>query len=147
MPGQMRVAGQPSLRTRQLVDGRQRHAEGGPAGDETGQPAKDVAPPVAPGNATCLADGQVDLAAAGISTVLWTTGYRLSYPWLELPILDEFGFPLQRRGVTEVPGLYFLGLLWQHNQGSATLFGVGPDLRHIAEHMGLPLPDDLPVPA
>ena len=89
----------------------------------------------------------LDLAASGIWTVLWTTGYRLSYPWLELPILDELGFPRQRRGVTDVPGLYFVGLLWQHNQGSATLFGVGADTRHIAAHMGLPIPDDVPVPA
>jgi putative flavoprotein involved in K+ transport len=90
---------------------------------------------------------ELDLAAAGISTVLWTSGYRLGYPWLDLPIVDELGFPRQRRGVTDVPGLYFLGLLWQHNQGSATLFGVGADTRHIAEQMGLPLPDVAPVPA
>jgi putative flavoprotein involved in K+ transport len=89
---------------------------------------------------------ELDLAAAGISTVLWTSGYRLSFPWLALPIVDELGFPRQRRGVTEVPGLYFLGLLWQHNQGSATLFGVGADTRHIAEHMGLRLPGDVAVP-
>ena len=48
--------------------------------------------------------------------------------------------------MTEVPGLYFLGLLWQHNQASATLFGVGLDARHIAAQMGLPIREDAPAP-
>jgi putative flavoprotein involved in K+ transport len=79
----------------------------------------------------------IDLAAAGISTVLWTTGYALDYGWIELPIFDEFGYPRQRRGVTDVPGLYFVGLIWQHNQGSATLFGAGLEAAHVAGAMGL----------
>lgn len=82
--------------------------------------------------------GEVDLDAAGISTVIWTTGYRLDYRWIDLPILDEQGFPRNRRGVSDVPGLYFLGLLWQHSMGSATLFGPGIDGQHLAERMGLP---------
>src|SRR5207245_4100129 len=82
---------------------------------------------------------EVDLHDAGISTVIWTTGYALDYGWIDLPILDEQGFPRQRRGVSDVPGLYFLGLLWQHTQASATLFGVSLDARHLAEHMGLPM--------
>jgi putative flavoprotein involved in K+ transport len=81
----------------------------------------------------------LDLARAGISTVLWTTGYRLDYGWIDLPIFDEFGYPRQRRGVTEVPGLYFAGLLWQHNQLSATLPGASIETRYIAEQMGLAL--------
>ena len=87
----------------------------------------------------------LDLTRAGISTILWTTGYRREYPWLDLPIVDEFGLPRQRRGVTDVPGLYFLGLLWQTSQGSATLFGAAPDARHIAKHLGLPLPAEAPA--
>lgn len=81
----------------------------------------------------------LDLAGAGISTVLWTTGYRLDYGWIDLPIFDEFGYPRQRRGVTEVPGLYFVGLLWQHNQLSATLVGASFEAAHVAEQMGLSL--------
>lgn len=81
---------------------------------------------------------ELDLAAAGISSVIWTTGYRLDYGWIDLPILDEQGFPRQRRGVSDVPGLYFLGLLWQHNQVSATLMGPASDARHLAGAMGLP---------
>jgi putative flavoprotein involved in K+ transport len=83
---------------------------------------------------------ELDLARAGISTVVWTTGYALDYRWIDLPIFDELGFPRHRRGASEVPGLYFVGLLWQHNQASATLVGVGLEARHIAEQMGVPVP-------
>jgi putative flavoprotein involved in K+ transport len=89
---------------------------------------------------------EIDLDKAGISTVIWATGYRLDYGWIDLPIFDEQGFPRHRRGVTEVPGLYFLGLLWQHNQASATLFGAALDARHIAAQMGLPVRTDALAP-
>jgi putative flavoprotein involved in K+ transport len=79
----------------------------------------------------------LDLARAGISTVLWTTGYRPDLRWIDLPVTDEMGFPRQVRGVSEVPGLYFLGSLWQHDQASATLFGIQRDARVLAEKMGL----------
>lgn len=82
----------------------------------------------------------LDLARAGISTVLWTTGYKMDYGWIDLPIFDEFGYPAQRRGVTEVPGLYFSALLWQHNQLSATLVGAALEAAHLAEQMGLTVP-------
>lgn len=80
---------------------------------------------------------ELDLAGAGISTVVWTTGYRLDFGWIDLPIFDEFGYPRQRRGVTEVPGLYFVGLIWQHTLVSATLLGVALDVAHVAGQMGL----------
>jgi putative flavoprotein involved in K+ transport len=80
---------------------------------------------------------ELDLRRAGIGTVLWATGYGLDYGWVKAPILDEYGFPRHQRGVTDIPGLYFLGLLWQHNQASATLFGVSHDARHLAAQMGL----------
>jgi putative flavoprotein involved in K+ transport len=75
---------------------------------------------------------ELDLAREGISTVLWTTGYAPDYGWLELPILDEFGVPRHVRGVSEVPGLTFLGLLWQHNNASANLSGVAVDAEYLA---------------
>jgi putative flavoprotein involved in K+ transport len=78
---------------------------------------------------------QLDLAREGISTVIWTSGYRLDFGWIDLPILDAQGAPRNVRGVTEVPGLYFLGLPWMHDQSSATLFGVGRDGAHLAEQM------------
>jgi putative flavoprotein involved in K+ transport len=82
---------------------------------------------------------ELDLAGAGISTVLWTTGYALDYTWIDLPIFDPLGFPRQTDGLTEVPGLAFLGLLWQRNQASATLFGVGLDALVLASRLGIPV--------
>jgi putative flavoprotein involved in K+ transport len=90
-----------------------------------------------------------DLAAADVGSVLWTTGFALDFSWIQLPIFDEMGYPAQVRGVTAVPGLYFLGVAWQHNQGSAALFGVNEDAHHLARHMGLPEPATawkLPIP-
>lgn len=81
---------------------------------------------------------ELDLAAEGISTVLWTTGYGRDYSWIDGPVTDELGFPRQRRGVSEVPGLYFIGSLWQHSQASATLFGLETEARDLAQQMGLP---------
>jgi putative flavoprotein involved in K+ transport len=75
---------------------------------------------------------ELDLAAAGITTVLWTTGYAPDYGWLDLPVLGDFGLPRQVRGVSDVPGLTFLGLLWQHNQASANLAGVASDAAYLA---------------
>ena len=76
---------------------------------------------------------ELDLAAEGVSTVLWTSGYRLDFSWIDLPIFDEFGAPRHVRGVTEVAGLTFLGLPWQLNQTSATIFGVAGDAQYLAE--------------
>jgi len=92
---------------------------------------------------------ELDLAATGVNSVLWTTGFRPSWDWIDLPIFDETGYPNQTRGVTDVPGLYFLGLLWQHNLGSATLMGVNEDAHYLARQMGLPEPSSdwkLPIP-
>jgi len=91
----------------------------------------------------------LDLAAAGIATVLWTSGYRLDYSWIDLPIVDEMGFPRHRRGVSDVPGLFFLGLPWQHQLPSATLFGPHVDGAYLAAKLGLPPleePPPLPLP-
>lgn len=76
---------------------------------------------------------ELDLAAEGVATVLWTSGYRLDFSWIDLPIFDEFGAPRHVRGLTETPGLTFLGLPWQLNQGSATFFGVAADAGYLAE--------------
>jgi putative flavoprotein involved in K+ transport len=75
---------------------------------------------------------ELDLARQGISTILWTTGYAPDYRWLDLPILDEFGVPKHARGVSEVPGLSFIGLLFQHDNGSANLSGVARDAAYLA---------------
>ena len=74
----------------------------------------------------------VDLAAAGITNVVWATGYRRSYPWLRLPILDRRGEIAQYRGVTHVPGAYVLGQRFQHFRNSNFIDGVGRDAGHVA---------------
>jgi putative flavoprotein involved in K+ transport len=75
---------------------------------------------------------ELDLATEGISSVVWTSGYRLDFGWIDLPILDAQGAPRHVRGVSEVPGLFFLGIPWLHDQASATLFGVTRDAAYLA---------------
>jgi putative flavoprotein involved in K+ transport len=67
--------------------------------------------------------------------VVWATGYRPEHSWIRLPVFDEDGRLRHRRGVTEVPGLYFLGLTWQHTRGSALLGWVKDDAEYIAGHI------------
>jgi putative flavoprotein involved in K+ transport len=79
-----------------------------------------------------LTDGQV-LDVAG---VVWATGFRPNFRWIDLPILDESGYPRHNRGVVpEVEGLYFLGLLFQTSLSSSLLGGVGADARYISRHL------------
>jgi putative flavoprotein involved in K+ transport len=75
---------------------------------------------------------EIDLRSANIRTVVWATGYVLDFRWVELPIFDRSGEPIQRRGVTSAPGLYFLGLAWMHKAKSSFLYGIGEDAEHIA---------------
>lgn len=76
---------------------------------------------------------RIDLADAGVTSVMWCTGYRPAFEWIHIPVFDEAGAPIQQRGRTECPGLYFLGLHWMHSFKSGALFGVGEDAGHIAE--------------
>jgi putative flavoprotein involved in K+ transport len=64
--------------------------------------------------------------------VIWATGYRSDYSWIQLPVLGTDGHVRHRRGVTDVPGLYFLGLTWQHTRGSALIGWVKDDAEFIA---------------
>ena len=67
---------------------------------------------------------------------MWATGFRPDFGWIELPIFGEDGYPRQHRGVVErAPGVYFLGLPFQHTFASAVIGGVGKDARYIAEHL------------
>jgi putative flavoprotein involved in K+ transport len=75
---------------------------------------------------------ELDLADAGITTVIWAMGYRPDLEWVGLPFLDTDGYPIQRRGVTRVPGLYILGLDWLHTARSGLFTGVGEDAAYLA---------------
>ncbi|HET9456580.1 MAG TPA: NAD(P)-binding domain-containing protein [Candidatus Limnocylindrales bacterium] len=79
---------------------------------------------------------EIDLVAEGISTILWTSGYRLAFGrWIELPIFDDHGFPRTERGVSEIDGLGFVGVPWMTDQGSANLIGVARDAQHVVERL------------
>ena len=102
---------------------------------ETGMDMPEDSPPTDPE----LRDGyqaevilELDLGQAGISTIIWAIGYRFDYSWVRLPVFDEDGYPVQKRGVTAYPGLYFLGMAWLHTGKSGLIFGVGEDAAHIA---------------
>jgi putative flavoprotein involved in K+ transport len=70
-----------------------------------------------------------------VDAVIWATGYRPDYSWIKLPVFDEDGRLRHRRGVTHVPGLYFLGLTWQYTRGSALIGWVQEDAEFIAERI------------
>jgi putative flavoprotein involved in K+ transport len=76
--------------------------------------------------------GRLELGA-GTGTVLWATGYRRAYPWLEVPVLDAGGELVHREGVTASPGLYALGLRLQRTRKSHLFGGVGDDAALMAE--------------
>ena len=78
------------------------------------------------------ARAELDIAREGISTVIWTSGYRPAYGWVHFPVFDEMGFPIQRDGSSSVPGLYFMGVHFQRKAQSAVLYGVGEDAELVA---------------
>jgi putative flavoprotein involved in K+ transport len=78
---------------------------------------------------------ELDLDAADIAAVVWATGYRLDFGWVDLPIFDEWGYPKHKRGVTTHPGLYAVGLPWLYSEPSSVLAGVGADAEHVVKHL------------
>lgn len=78
---------------------------------------------------------EVDLVAAGISSIIWAIGFRPDYSWLEVDCLDERGKPKFRRGVTDAPGLYFIGLGWLNTWGSGRFLGIDEDSRYLVEQI------------
>ena len=77
----------------------------------------------------------LDLRANDINAVIWATGYGFDLDWLDLPVFEANGAPRQRHGVTEIAGLYFLGLQWQSRMSSSFLSGVGDDAARLAGHI------------
>ena len=77
----------------------------------------------------------IDLRRAGITTIVWATGFDRRYPWLHVPVLDEAGEIRHRRGVTPVPGLSVLGQRFQHRRSSTFLDGVRHDAAYLADHI------------
>jgi putative flavoprotein involved in K+ transport len=92
---------------------------------------KEVIPPT---RLRCV-PAEIDLKEEAITTVLWATGYRRSYPWLKVSVLDERGEIRHRRGVTDEPGLYVLGLRFLRRKNSNLIDGVGNDAVELARHL------------
>ncbi|MFD4623634.1 MSMEG_0569 family flavin-dependent oxidoreductase [Streptomyces sp. NPDC058475] len=77
----------------------------------------------------------LDLAEAGITSVVWSTGFTRDHRWIEIPAFDGRGYPMHWRGATSTPGLHFLGLPWQHSWGSGRFESVGRDAEFLADHI------------
>lgn len=78
---------------------------------------------------------EIDLVAAGITTVIWSTGFQTDYRWIEVPIFDGRGYPVHARGVTAADGLYFVGLPWLFTWGSGRFSGVAADAAFLADRI------------
>ncbi len=78
---------------------------------------------------------ELDLVKAGVTSIIWATGYAVDYSWLKVNAFDAKGKPQHQRGVSAEPGIYFLGLPWLSRRGSTFIWGVWHDAKHIADHI------------
>lgn len=78
---------------------------------------------------------ELDLKEAGITSIIWSTGFGVNYDWLKVDTFNEKGYPLHQRGVSREPGVYFVGLPWLSRRGSTFIWGVWHDAKHIADHI------------
>ncbi|MGB7241133.1 MAG: NAD(P)/FAD-dependent oxidoreductase [Sulfitobacter sp.] len=90
---------------------------------------------------SCVADPilSLDMADAGIKTVIWATGFAQDFSWLEVDAFTEDGKPQHERGISKEPGVYFLGLPWLSMRGSSFIWGVWVDAEYLAQHMAAKL--------
>lgn len=77
----------------------------------------------------------LNLAAAGITSIIWATGYAVDFDWLQVDAFDAKGKPKHQRGVSREPGVYFVGLPWLSRRGSSFIWGVWHDAKHVAGHI------------
>jgi putative flavoprotein involved in K+ transport len=87
----------------------------------------------------CMTDPilELDIAEAGIASVIWATGFSADYSWLKVDTYDARGNPLHQRGVSREPGVYFLGLPWQSRRGSSFIWGVWHDAKFLADQIAI----------
>jgi putative flavoprotein involved in K+ transport len=85
----------------------------------------------------CMTDPilELNLADAGVTSIVWATGFALDFGWLQVDAFDEAGKPKHQRGVSAEPGIYFLGLPWQSRRGSSFIWGVWHDAKFLADHI------------
>ncbi len=79
---------------------------------------------------------QLDLQQAGVTTIIWATGFAVDYGWLQVDTFDAQGKPLHQRGISREPGVYFIGLPWLSRRGSSFIWGVWHDAKFVADHIG-----------
>ncbi|MCH8105947.1 MAG: NAD(P)-binding domain-containing protein [Proteobacteria bacterium] len=78
---------------------------------------------------------ELDMAEAGVTSIVWATGFAVDFRWLNVNAFDDNGQPQHQRGVSTEPGVYFVGLPWLSRRGSSFIWGVWHDARHIADHI------------
>jgi len=79
----------------------------------------------------------LDLAEAGVTTILWATGFSFDFSWLKVHAFDEKGEPFHKRGISAESGIYFLGLPNLVNRASSFIYGVWHDAKYLADHIVL----------
>ena len=87
----------------------------------------------------CMTDpiGELDLGAAGVTSIIWAVGFAFDFDWLQVDAFDENGRPRHQRGVSSEPGVYFLGLPWQSRRGSSFIWGVWHDAKYLADQIAI----------
>lgn len=92
---------------------------------------------IIPADPKCLIDPilELNMAEAGVTSIIWATGFSFDFSWLNLGVFDETGKPAHKRGVTDIPGFYFLGLPWLSRRGSSFIWGVWRDAEYLAEQI------------
>lgn len=85
----------------------------------------------------CITDPlrELDLVASGVTSIIWATGYSQDYSWLHVDAFDAKGKPVHQRGVSREQGLYFVGLPWLSRRGSAFIWGVWHDTKHVVDQI------------
>lgn len=90
---------------------------------------------------------EVDAEELGITSVIWSIGFRPNYDWIDADVFDQHGRPVYNRGVCDVPGFYFIGLGWLNKWGSGRFLSIDEDGRYLADHIEKSLSQDAVVAA
>jgi putative flavoprotein involved in K+ transport len=99
-------------------------------------PGDDVTVHEPPGSCTDRSPlTELDLREHRITSIVWATGFHYDFGWVHLPIFDDAGEPVHRRGVTACAGVYFLGLRWLYKLKSTFIYGVEEDATYLAEQL------------
>lgn len=82
---------------------------------------------------------ELDLRGAGVSTVIWSTGFTADFSWLNVPVMNGAGRPVHHNGISDTPGIYFIGFPWLSKRKSGVVLGIEEDANRIAQHAHLRL--------